>query len=407
MTDASEAKSPGALDGLVILDLTRILAGPTATQMMGDLGATVIKIENPKTGGDDTRGWGPPYAETPDGNSDLSAYFMSANRNKYSIPADLSTGEGQALVRAIAAEADVVIENYKPGGLAKYGLDHDTLCAAHPKLVYCSISGFGQTGPNRDTPGYDLMAQGYGGIMSLTGAPDGPPMKVGVGIADVMCGMYATIGILAALRHRDATGEGQHIDLALVDAQMAWLINEGTNFLTSGKPPQRRGNAHPNIVPYDVFATKDGHVIIAVGNDQQFQRFCIALDRADLAGDARFTTNPDRIANRIDLSQTLSQTLATLSSGAIIETLEGVKVPCGRIHTVADALGSDQAEVRDVKVTIPHDETTGGSVQLLGNPLKLSKTPVTYRRPPPRFGQDANALKPLIPGLKLPILKAD
>ena len=407
MTNASDTPTPGALDGLVVLDLTRILAGPTATQMMGDLGATVLKIENPKTGGDDTRGWGPPYADTPDGQSDLSAYFMAANRNKYSIPADLSTPEGQALVKAIAAQADVVIENYKPGGLEKYGLDDATLCAARPDLVYCSISGFGQTGPNRDVPGYDLMAQGYGGIMSLTGAPDGPPMKVGVGIADVMCGMYATIGILAALRHRDATGQGQHIDLALVDAQMAWLINEGTNFLTSGKSPERRGNAHPNIVPYDVFASSDGHVIIAVGNDTQFQRFCHALDRADLAKDARFTTNSDRIAHRVALTETLKQTLSAWPTSRIIETLEGVKVPCGPINTVAQALDSDQAHARAATVQVPHPDTTRGSVQLLGNPLKFSQTPVTYRRPPPRFGQDAAQLNTLIPGLNLPKSEAE
>ena len=251
----------GALDGIFVLDLSRILAGPTATQLLGDFGATVIKVENPKTGGDDTRGWGPNYARNPDGSaSDLSAYFMSANRNKKSIAVDLASAEGQATIKALAARADIVIENYKPGGLEKYGLDHASLLKAHPSLVYCSISGFGQYGPNRDQPGYDLMAQGYGGIMSLTGDPEGAPMKVGVGIADVMCGMYATIGILAALRHRDQTGEGQHIDLSLVDAQMAWLINEGCNFLTSGKVPERRGNAHPNIVPYDAFACSDGHV---------------------------------------------------------------------------------------------------------------------------------------------------
>ncbi|GAA6209809.1 CaiB/BaiF CoA-transferase family protein [Cognatishimia sp. WU-CL00825] len=401
MTDEPTANKPtkGALDGLIILDLTRILAGPTATQMLGDLGATVLKIENPKTGGDDTRAWGPPYAETPDQNSDLSAYYMAANRNKYSIPADLSSPEGQALVTAIAAQADVVVENYKPDGLRKYGLDHTTLCAKHPELVYCSISGFGQTGPNRDQPGYDLMAQGYGGIMSLTGDADGPPMKVGVGIADVMCGMYATIGVLAALRHRDQTGEGQHIDLALVDTQMAWLINEGTNFLTSGSPPQRRGNAHPNIVPYDVFGAKDGHVIIAVGNDAQFQRFCVALDRADLGGDARFATNSSRITHRQALTAEIAKTLILRPMQDILSRLQQVKVPCGPIHSVADALASDQAQARDATVRVPHNGTTTKSVQLLGNPLKFSKTPVTYRRPPPRFGQDLDALPDLLPGL--------
>ncbi|WP_425091054.1 CaiB/BaiF CoA transferase family protein [Tropicimonas sp. S265A] len=386
----------GALDGLLVLDLSRILAGPTATQLLGDLGATVIKIENPKTGGDDTRSWGPPYAETPDGQSDLSAYFMAANRNKYSVGADLSTPEGQALVRSIAAQADVVIENYKPGGLVKYGLDHATLCAAHPALVYCSISGFGQTGPNRDRAGYDLMAQGYGGIMSLTGAPEGPPMKVGVGIADVMCGMYATIGILAALRHRDATGEGQHIDLALVDAQMAWLINEGTNFLTSGQEPARRGNAHPNIVPYDVFATSDGHIILAVGNDRQFRAFCKAFDRPDLAETPDYETNPKRIANRGALSKAVSETLSRVTRDAALEILQAAGVPAGPIHSVADALGSDQAAARGGVVEVPHPQTSAGSVQLLGNPLKFSKTPVQMRAAPPRFGQDTERLDTIL-----------
>lgn len=387
---------PGALDGLLVLDLSRILAGPTATQMLGDLGATIIKIENPKSGGDDTRSWGPPYAETPDGKSDLSAYFMAANRNKYSVEADLSTAEGQALVRAVAAQADVVIENYKPGGLAKYGLDADTLCAAHPGLVYCSISGFGQTGPNRDKPGYDLMAQGFGGIMSLTGDPDGPPMKVGVGIADVMCGMYATIGILAALRHRDATGEGQHIDLALVDSQMAWLINEGTNFLASGQEPVRRGNAHPNIVPYDVFETQDGHIILAVGNDRQFQAFCGAIGKPELAESPDFATNPERIAHREILTKAISETLASVSNEKILSALQKVGVPCGPIHTIGTALTSPQAQARGAVVEMEHPQTSAGTVQLLGNPLKFSKTPVALRKPPPRFGQDTENLAAIL-----------
>ncbi|QJF52396.1 CaiB/BaiF CoA transferase family protein [Roseobacter ponti] len=391
MTDASD--TPAALEGLVVLDLSRILAGPTATQLLGDFGATVIKIENPKTGGDDTRGWGPNYALDAAGNpTDLSAYFMAANRNKQSVAADLSTNEGREFVRALAARADVVIENYKPGGLEKYGIDHAALCAAHPGLVYCSISGFGQTGPNRDQPGYDLMAQGYGGIMSLTGDPDGPPTKTGVGIADVMCGMYATIGILAALRHRDRTGEGQHIDLSLVDAQMAWLINEGTNFLTSGKDPVRRGNAHPNIVPYDAFACADGHVLIAVGNDAQFARFCDALGLAEMAGDARFRTNVARIENRDALIPQLARAVALLSRDTVLNLLHAVKVPAGPIHTVREALSSDQAQARGSVVHVPADNTADGHVRLLANPLKLSRTPVKYRTAPPRFGQDTAAV---------------
>ena len=378
-----------ALDGLVVLDLSRILAGPTATQLLGDLGAMVIKVENPKTKGDDTRSWGPNYALASDGQpTDLSAYFMAANRNKMSIAVDLATPEGQQQVRQLAARADVVVENYKPGGLDKYGLDHATLLKAHPGLVYCSISGFGQTGPNRNQPGYDLMAQGYGGIMSLTGAPDGPPMKVGVGIADVMCGMYATIGILAALRHRDATGEGQHIDLALVDAQMAWLINEGTNFLTSGKLPERRGNAHPNIVPYDAFPCADGHILLAVGNDAQFARFCDAFGLADLADNPLYTSNLARIENRVSLTELITKALAKVTRQEVLARCHAVKVPAGPIHTVAEALGSDQAKARETVIEMAAQDTAKGKVALLGNPLKLSRTPVQYRHAPPCFGQD-------------------
>ena len=385
--------TPMALDGLYVLDLSRILAGPTATQLLGDLGATVIKVENPKTGGDDTRGWGPNYVQGTDGApTDLSAYFMAANRNKHSIAVDLSTPEGQDIIRQLAARADVVVENYKPGGLEKYGLDHGTLLAAHPGLVYCSISGFGQTGPNRDQPGYDLMAQGYGGIMSLTGAADGAPMKVGVGIADVMCGMYATVGILAALRHRDKTGQGQHIDLSLVDAQMAWLINEGCNFLTSGDIPERRGNAHPNIVPYDAFATSDGHVLVAVGNDAQFVRFCDAIGAAGLGSDPRYTTNLKRIENRVSLTAALAPVLAALTRDDILARMRAAKVPGGPIQNVQEALRSDQAQARGTVVSVARPDVAGGQVELLANPLKFSATPVQYRTPPPRFGQDTQAV---------------
>ncbi len=387
MTGASR----GALDGIFVLDLTRILAGPTCTQLLGDLGATVIKVENPKTGGDDTRGWGPHYARDSMGaDTDLSAYFMAANRNKRSVAIDIADPDGQRILRHLAARADVVVENFKPGGLRKYGLDHATLCAAHPGLVYCSISGFGQTGPNSAQPGYDIMAQGFGGIMSITGAPEGPPMKVGVGIADVMCGMYATIGILAALRHRDATGEGQHIDLSLVDAAMAWLVNEGTNYLTSGALPERRGNAHPNIVPYDAFACADGHVLLAVGNDAQFARFCDALALADVGKDDRFATNLGRIAHRADLIDAISPAMAALPKADLLARLQDVGVPCGPINTIAEALTSQQAQARGGVVDVAGEDLQGGAVRLLGNPLKFSATPVRYDRAPPRFGQDTD-----------------
>lgn len=385
------AGSKGPLSGVKVLDLSRILAGPTCTQLLGDLGAAVLKIENPATGGDDTRQWGPPFATDADGRpTDLSAYFMSSNRNKKSVAVDITSFVGQSVIRRLAADADIVIENFKPGGLATYGLDYPTLSADLPGLVYCSISGFGQTGPNRDKPGYDLMAQGFGGIMSLTGETEGRPMKVGVGIADVMCGMYATVGILAALRHRDQTGQGQHVELALVDAQIAWLINEGVNYLTSGDLPKRRGNAHPNIVPYDTFATSDGHVIIAVGNDAQFQRFCAVLGLADVADDPRFATNPARLENRDALMEHVLPALAARSSAEVVAALEGVKVPVGPVQTLDQVFASDQVAARNMQIGMVQDD--GTPLHLIGNPLKFSATPVTYRAPPPRFGADTETV---------------
>jgi len=382
---------PGPLDGLVILDLSRILAGPTCTQLLGDLGAEVIKIES--LAGDDTRQWGPPFAVDAEGNpTDLSAYFMSVNRNKKSVAVDLTDPEMQAALRDLAGRADVVIENFKPGGLQKYGLDHETLCAAYPGLVYCSISGFGQTGPNRDKPGYDLMAQGYGGIMSITGEAEREPMKVGVGVADVVCGLYAATGILAALRHRDATGEGQHIDLALVDATMSWLVNQGLNYLTSGTAPTRAGNAHPNIVPYQVFATSDGYVIVAVGNDSQYARFCDYLRQPDWATDPRFATNSARLAHRDTLVPMIAAVLETRTMQDVIDGLEARRVPVGPVNTIDQALESDQAQARGMTVTLPAPQTAAGEVRLIGNPLRFSRTPVRYRSAPPATGADTEAV---------------
>lgn len=383
----------GALDGIKVLDLSRILAGPTATQLLGDLGAEVWKIENPRSDGDDTRKWGPPFVDDAQGQrSDLSAYFMCANRNKLSVGVDITTPEGQATIHELAAQADVVIENFKPDGLKKYGLDHDSLLKAHPGLVYCSISGFGQTGPNRDKPGYDLMAQGYGGIMSLTGEPEGRPMKVAVGIADVMCGMYATVGILAALRHRDMSGEGQHVDLSLVDAQISWLINEGVAHLTTGQERKRQGNEHATIVPYQTFEVSDGHVIVAVGNDAQYQRFCDFLGRPDLAEAPEYATNPARIENRSKLLKILEGLMVERSMQEVIGALEARKVPVGPVHTLGQVFATDQVEAREMKIKMDRDDVQGGAVTLIGNPLKLSKTPVTYRRPPPHFGEDTQAV---------------
>ncbi len=383
----------GPLDGVTVLDLSRVLAGPTCTQLLGDLGAEVIKVENPATGGDDTRNWGPPWMPDADGNkSDLSAYFLAANRNKRSVAVDLSSAQGRAQVNRLAANADILVENFKPGGLAKYRLDYAAMADRHPHLIYCSISGYGATGPNAPKPGYDIMAQGYGGIMSLTGDPGGEPVKVGVAIADVMCGMYATSGILAALHHRTRTGEGQHIDIALVDTQMAWLINEGTNYLNSGHLPARRGNTHANIAPYQVFAAADGHVIIAVGNDAQFVRFCEVLGLPGLATDPQFATNPARVANRDALIAALAPPIRAWSIDDLIAACEAASVPAGPVNTLDRALGSDQAAARGIVIEMPSPADPAQTLRLLGNPLNFSRTPVTYRHAPPVFGQDTDEI---------------
>ncbi|WP_152618523.1 CoA transferase [Leisingera sp. ANG-Vp] len=385
MMAGSDLLPHGALKGVKVLDLSRILAGPTCTQLLGDLGATVIKVENPKTGGDDTRQWGPPYVVDAEGEqSDLSAYFMSANRNKRSVAIDIATEEGQQAIRRLAAEADILIENFKPGGLAKYGLDYNSLKDDLPGLIYCSISGYGQTGPNSHKPGYDIMAQGFGGIMSLTGEPEGQPMKAGVGIADVMCGMYACIGILSALHHREKTGEGQQIDLALVDAQIAWLINEGVAYLNTGSIPKRRGNEHPSIMPYGVYETSDGHVILAVGNDSQFQRFMKFLKLEGLAGDPRFATNPARLQNRDALNAVLIPTVQRYTTDEVLAAMEARKVPAGPVQNLETLFATDQVAAREMSIPM---ETAAGPVKLLGNPLNFSRTPVTYRHAPPRCGE--------------------
>lgn len=392
------AASKGPLDGLIVLDLSRILAGPTCTQALGDLGATVIKIEHPQTG-DDTRAWGPPFALNVDGQpTDLSSYFMCANRNKLSVTVDIARPEGQKMIRAIAARADVLIENFKPGGLDKYGLDHASILADFPGLVYCSISGFGHTGPNREKPGYDLMAQGFSGMMALTGEADGPPAKVAVGIADVMTGMYAAIGILAALRHRDRTGQGQHVDLSLVDASVAWTINEGVAHLTTGKPRQRRGHQHATIVPYQTFAASDGHVLVAVGNNRQYARFCDFLGCPDLAEDPRFATNPARLDNRNTLIPMLEDLVAQHSQAEVVAGLEARKVPVGPVNTIEQAFASDQVAARQMRIDMTKPGVDRGGVELIGNPLKFSATPVTYRHAPPHLGEDTKAVTDWLEG---------
>jgi len=377
----------GPLAGVRVLDLSRILAGPTATQMLGDLGAEVIKVERPGVG-DDTRKWGPPYVRDADGDDTTeSAYYLCANRNKRSLAIDMSKPAGQQLIDRLAERSDVVVENFRRGTLARYGLDHATLAARYPRLVYCSITGFGQTGPYADRPGYDFLVQAMGGVMSVTGPEDGAPTKVGLGIADVMCGMYATISILAALRHRDASGEGQHIDVALLDTQVAWLINSATHYLTSGEAPARYGNGHPNIVPYDAFATADGHVALAVGNDAQFRRWCEFAGVAELATDPRFATNDARVRNREQLLALVRERFAMHSSQYWIEGLERASVSCGPVNDIAEVFADPQVRHRRMEISLPHPLAGDGAVRLIGNPLNFSATPVSYRRAPPTLGE--------------------
>lgn len=392
----------GPLAGLRVLDLSRILAGPTCTQLLGDYGADVIKVEKPGSG-DDTRKWGPPYVRDADGNDSFeSAYYLAANRNKRSLAVDIADPAGAQIIRDLLPHCDVLIENFKVGGLAKYGLDYDSLSALKPDLIYCSISGFGQTGPNSHLAGYDIMAQGYGGMMSLTGSPDGMPTKVGVGIADVMCGMYACTAILAALNHRRDTGEGQHIDIALVDSQIAWLINEGTNYLASGEEPQRRGNQHPNIVPYQAFETRDGYMLVAVGNDGQFQRFCDIIGLSDLATDPAYATNTARLANRDALVRILTDTLRTFEKGWLLEQMAANTVPAGPIHSIGEVFASDQVAAREMKIEMPHSLAGSGVVNLIGNPVKFSKTPVTYRKAPPTCGEHSQDILDWLKTAKTP-----
>jgi crotonobetainyl-CoA:carnitine CoA-transferase CaiB-like acyl-CoA transferase len=378
---------PGPLAGIRVFDLTRILAGPTCTQLLGDLGADVIKIE--KTGaGDDTRKWGPPYVTDKEGrNTSESAYYLSSNRNKRSLAIDIAKPEGQALARRLIARSDIMVENFKVGDMARYGLAYSDLKPANPRLIYCSITGFGQTGPYAPRAGYDMLAQGLGGIMSVTGEPDRPPMKVGVGIADIMCGMYATVAILAALHHRDRTGEGQFIDLALLDSQVAWLATVGLNYLTSGKVPGRVGNEHPNIVPYNVMASSDGHVILAVGNDSQFVKFCNFAGMPELARDPRFVTNEQRIANRRVLYEILEPVLRGRTQKVWVEGLARVGVPCSPVNTVDQVFADPQVLARRMKIAMSHPLAGKGEVDLIGNPIKYSSTPVDYRLPPPQLGE--------------------
>jgi crotonobetainyl-CoA:carnitine CoA-transferase CaiB-like acyl-CoA transferase len=373
--------SAGALSHIRVLDLSRVLAGPWATQTLADLGAEVIKVERPGVG-DDTRGWGPPWLREDIGES---AYFVSTNRGKKSITIDLARPEGQELVRRLAAGSDVLVENYKVGALERYGLGYGRLAALNPRLVYCSITGFGQTGPYRDRAGYDFLIQAMGGLMSITGEVDGEPMKVGVAITDILTGMYAATGVLAALARREQSGRGQHVDLALLDVQVAMLANQAENFLLTGQPPRRLGNAHPSIVPYRAFATADGHIVIAVGNDGQFARLCEVAGLPELARDPRFATNAARVRNRTELEEILARAIATRRSRQWIESLEAATVPCGPINDLAQVFADPQVIDRGMQVTAPHE--LSGAVPMVRSPIRLSETPPRADVPPPRLGQ--------------------
>ena len=383
-----------ALAGLKVLDLSRVLAGPWASQMLADLGADVVKVERPGTG-DDTRAWGPPWRPDAEGRpTDEAAYFHCANRNKRSIAIDLADPAGAALVRRLAAQADVVLENFKVGGLQAYGLDAATLCAAHPRLIYCSITGFGQTGPYAPRAGYDFLIQALGGLMSVTGVPDGEPgagpQKVGVALVDVMTGLHAAIGILAALQHRHATGRGQHIDLALLDVQVATLANQAASYLVGGVVPQRMGNAHPSIVPYQAFPTADGDMILAIGNDGQFARFCAAAVRPEWSSDPRFATNAQRVAHRAVLIPLLRQTTVMRSTAEWVTALESQAVPCGPIHRIDEVFADPQVVARGLRVDLP--DGAGGMVAGVANPVRLSATPVQYRRAAPGLDADRGSV---------------
>lgn len=387
MTDKTTDFRDGPLTGLRVLDLSRILAGPSAAQLLGDLGADVIKVERPGKG-DDTRRWGPPFVKDAEGNDTAeSAYYLSANRNKRSVTVDMATEAGQELLADIAAKSDILIENFKVGDLKRRGLDYESLSARHPGLIYCSITGFGQTGPYAARAGYDFLIQGMGGIMSVTGEAEGAPMKVGVGITDVMTGMYSVVAILSALRVRDATGKGQHIDMALLDTQISWLINQGLDYLTSGSTPVRRGNAHPTVVPYETFPASDGWFIIAIGNDGQFAKFMDVAGRPELAADPRFATNPARVVNHDELIRLMQEITRQKTEAEWMELLSAVGVPTGPVNDIPAAINDPQALSRGSRVKQPHEGSWQGYVETLGNPVKLLDTPVTYRRAPPMVGQ--------------------
>jgi crotonobetainyl-CoA:carnitine CoA-transferase CaiB-like acyl-CoA transferase len=393
MSSDKNDKAPGALSHIRVLDLSRILAGPWTAQLLGDLGADVIKVEQPGHG-DDTRVWGPPFLTNADGSRSDASYYAAANRNKRSIIVDFAKSEGAELVRGLAKKADVIVENFKVGGLKKYGLDYDSIAAINPSIIYCSITGFGQTGPHAVRPGYDYVIQGMGGVMSLNGVPDGEPgggpLRVGIAVSDLFGGMYASTAILGAIVHRERTGEGQHIDCALLAAQIAALANQGSSFLTGGVVPTRTGNSHPAVVPYRVYEAADGYMILAVGNDRQFQRACDALGLEDVKDDPRFTTNTLRIENRAAIDDIMEKTLAGRKRDDALAVLEKAVVPCGPIYGLDEIYENPQ--IRHRELVVRPQRADGTEVAVVQYPVKLSVTPATTRRAPPAHGADTEAI---------------
>ena len=391
--------APGALDGIRILDLSRVLAGPSCTQLLGDLGADVLKVERPGVG-DETRTWGPPYLkDASGGDTTESAYYLCCNRNKRSVTIDMGRPEGAALIKRLAAKSDVVIENFKVGGLAKFGLGYDDLKSELPRLVYCSITGFGQTGPYAQRPGYDLVVQGMGGLISMTGEPDGPPVKVPIAVNDVMTGLNAAIAILAALRHRDRTGKGQHIDLALLDVQIGWLFNQGANYLVGGVVPKRLGTAHPNTVPYQAFETKDGWVVCGANNDDQFRRFAAIIGKEEFGADARFLTNAARLQNRAALVAMVTDAMKAKPSAHWVQAFEHASLPCCPVNTLDEVFADPNVEARAMRIPMSHPFAGDRHVDLIGSPIKLSETPASYRRPPPILGEQTDEVLEEVLGL--------
>ncbi len=390
----------GPFTGLRVLDLTRVLAGPWATQIFADFGAEVIKIEKPGEG-DDTRGWGPPFITNGDGSKGDAAYFLSANRGKWSVAIDMASAQGQKLIRELAAKSDIVMENFKVGGLKKYGLDYESLKAVNPRLIYCSLTGFGQNGPYAQRAGYDFMIQGMGGIMSVTGQPDGTPgaepMKIGVAFADIFTGLYCTIGIQAALYHRERTGEGQYIDVALLDSQVGVLANQALNYLVGGKAPTRMGNAHPNIVPYQTFATKDGYIIMAVATDRQFKEYSAIIGLPHLADDERFRLNRGRVVNRAELIPLLVEPMKTRTTADWVAAFEAAAIPCGPINTIDEVFANEQVLARGMQIGLTRED--GVQVPGVANPVNFSATPIEYGKAPPKLGDGTEKILGEVLGL--------